>query len=697
MKPAQAGEMEWRTAAALAVLAACSLAGCRTAPPASPSSGSDIRGTVRDCTPEYSEARFAHFERVVKETLAREGAEEAGRDDDLSKTLMELIGPRGPMSHVTVTLRSQATARGARDVVRKTATDAVGRFAFAGVPAGDYEVTAEFRRGWLAGKARIRRRIEHLGYKSSHLDFDYHPRLASVRGRITDTSGRPLPSARVTATHYAYNAEIDESPIRSHAVSTVTARDGTFELRGLLPGQIYFRNEQYEIRVEAAGYVTAERRIPVMTEEVRTAAERLWRILMLGFGDEGEERMAEWRSQMPTCRGPATIGVDFVLGKPATLAGRVTDPQGQPQPCEVHLIPARDAPAPLARDALVPKPSKTDEQDAFAFHDVPAGEYTVRVAQNNRAVDIDGMLVTLGEGQASTGLRLVLDLQPVGRLDATVLEKETGKPIANFTASVWNVRSPRECWASSGELVMNTAGPGTFSVTNMSPGDAELEIAAPGYAPEHLHVEIPSGQSTPLLVHMVRAGTAAVQVTRDGVPFPPAENLQAFSVETGAIVYGRAGPKDDGSYEIPGLKPGRYVIRAHVFEEGRTIHRTRYETAPVAITSDSTNRVTIDFSGNSALAISLAFPAGLGAQVYVESPDAPHGQPLEKNVDLRAYVWADRPGHCELKHLRPGTYRVRAQLQDRSKAKPSNAAPPPEQCQTITLQDGKTILAEFRF
>lgn len=277
--------------------------------------GASICGWVVDGTRDYSsDEKFIAFERLCRESVAAKGPEAVGRDKAVLKALSELVMPHKSMSDVVVTVRSANGPADRPAVFRTTSTGADGRFTFESVPAGEYEVTAEIRRGWFRRETEVRRRVPHGDCQSSYVQLEYIPNLAVVRGRITDTAGRPIRSARVTATHHVYNAEASE--VRSsHALSAITDSHGAYEIRGLLPGDAYRGPEKYEFRVEAAGYVTVEKSIPAMTGEVRIATERLWGILFQSLEPGSEERLKELKAALPACRGRVTPGVDFVLVK----------------------------------------------------------------------------------------------------------------------------------------------------------------------------------------------------------------------------------------------------------------------------------------------------------------------------------------------------------------------------------------------
>jgi protocatechuate 3,4-dioxygenase beta subunit len=654
--------------------------------------GESIHGRVSDGTPDYSEFRFQRLERVMASFNP-----EKSRDDQENQAVMEALMPfietRTPIANVTVILRHKTTVAGGREFLVKSVTDSQGKFTFSDTPRGEYSVTAELKRRWWTRPVQIRKEVEHY-HSSDFVELVYYSAAAIVKGKITDTVGRPIASAKVTATDYSHNQETSqEDAVHSHVVSTRSASDGSYELAGLIPGNAYSGPATYDIHAEKEGFVTTKMRVPVATECVYSAHTRLIQLLLESQGRTGKARLEEWKREthlQPSRKGNTQCGINLSLGTPSVLSGRVSDPQNRPMSgCEVWLAPVKDRWRPLVQDAPDPKRICTDEGGAFECRGIPAGQYKIHVGKDDRWIIAGSTNFIVGEDQVVTGMNLQIDFHPLGRIEATVRKRDGGGPIPNFAATVRQVVSPNEYYSTTGTVKLNSAGRGTFSVENISPGKAELEITAPGFAPEHLTIDIPSGQTAPLHIQMTRSGTAAARVIRDNAPLQHSENLQAFSEETNTVTYGR-----NGRPEIPELKPGGYIIRAHVFEGDKCI---RYETAPILIEADKTNNVTLDFSGNNTLAFSLAMPSDLSAQIWVESSGAPMNQPFEKNLGIVADLWLDWPGIYEVKHLRPGTYRVYAQLIDPEKGNAANTKLLPKQVQTVTLKEGKAVAVDFRF
>ena len=642
--------------------------------------GGDVRGVVRDLTPDDGVASLAALERRLSDCVAAAGGAALEQDDELLRRLLRVSGLDRPVAGAVVTLRPAAGDP------RHTITDAQGQFQFSDVPAGTTALSATFRRHGFCFRSRVSLDVQHGQWESDWVELEFHPAPATLAGRVTDAAGHPLAGVRVQARPIT-RAELEG--LEAHAellpVAALTGPDGCYRLPGLQPGNAWFGPARYELRVEAPGFVPSQRQLPVSTARISAAAERLWEIFQRVTQKQGDEQDMDMMKRLPVCRGDVTVSPAVALGRPGLIAGCVTDPQQRGLPaCSVVLQPRRRG------DVIYPASAPTDDRGAFTFTGVPAGDYDLAIYQDCRGVRC-AEPVTVAEGGRVDGLHLELDLQPLGRLAATVLAPEDGRAVTNFTVVVRQVRNPHEYMSSSGDIAMNATGPGTFAVTNLSPGEAELEVTSPGRAPERVLAAIPPGGATNLCVRLAAAGVAAVRLVRDGEGLTPAENLQAFSEATGQIVWGRGGPRD-GWYEIEGLKAGRHLVRAHIFERSGINRWVRYATASVDIVPGQTNRVTVDISGSCALALDLDIPCDRRAQVEVLSPDAS----LNRDRDLVANLWNGRPGRVCIEHLPPGPHRVRVRLVNPA-CKREKADEQPTQEQVVILSTGQPTVTPIRF
>jgi protocatechuate 3,4-dioxygenase beta subunit len=129
-----------------------------------------------------------------------------------------------------------------QDADRTTATDAQGRFAFAGVPKGTATLTVR------ASRMAPSKKTVPIGPEGSASDVRVRMRPArEVRGRVVGPDGRGVQGARVRVDSLV-GAEGDDAFV--DAETERTAADGTFSLRGLPPGRV-------KVQASASGHVDA--------------------------------------------------------------------------------------------------------------------------------------------------------------------------------------------------------------------------------------------------------------------------------------------------------------------------------------------------------------------------------------------------------------------------------------------------------
>ncbi|MGH7150439.1 MAG: carboxypeptidase regulatory-like domain-containing protein, partial [Planctomycetota bacterium] len=123
--------------------------------------------------------------------------------------------------------------------------DEEGRFRFAGLPPSEYAVVARAE-GFVEGQ------VEGIEVAAGAIRDGLRIRLergAGVRGKVVTVSADPVAAAVV---------EVDQEAMFGNAGSTETAPDGSFELRGLRPGEVRLavKHEDFvERRLDPIGLV----------------------------------------------------------------------------------------------------------------------------------------------------------------------------------------------------------------------------------------------------------------------------------------------------------------------------------------------------------------------------------------------------------------------------------------------------------
>jgi len=256
-------------------------------------------------------------------------------------------------------------------------------------------------------------------------------------------------------------------------------------------------------------------------------------------------------------RAPESV---LQLGPAATIEGKIVNEAGEPVAgASVDALLRMETPTvrqmhvPLAGGALK---ARTDAQGRFRFVNLPeAAIVTFDMSAAGRAR-------ALAKGHfipGQKGLRFVLP--PEGRLEGTVVEKGTGKPLADVC--LWAAGS-----LTSGvhQASARTDKEGHFSMAGLSGGKYEIEIVGAGRAlPEWLgsqkKVQVETGKVTSgVKIEATRGGTLELVLTDAATSKPiaaaasvtvcPAEDLRIRK-------WGFA--SKDGMARLH-LLPGKYVV-----------------------------------------------------------------------------------------------------------------------------------------
>ncbi|KPK86090.1 MAG: hypothetical protein AMJ81_02100, partial [Phycisphaerae bacterium SM23_33] len=258
----------------------------------------------------------------------------------------------------------------------------------------------------------------------------------------------------------------------------------------------------------------------------------------------------------------ATIKLD----KPLVLAGAVVDEAGAPIRGARVAVDLRPAHGSAGRswlyehDVIESLVAKTGGDGRFEFRNVPpgcTGEFRVEAA-GRAALRTEYDRRRHGYPAPATDIELVLP--PEGRIEATVVEKATGRPVGEVALMAEDVRS---AFRRLGECVSKKEG--RFRWDKLPAGGYQLAVAAPGEGtPEWVagavRVEVKAGQT---------AGGVKVELTRGGgveLAFIDAEggqpvrypNVGLWNKKEGLFTH-TTGTAEDGVVRLR-LLPGEYNI-----------------------------------------------------------------------------------------------------------------------------------------
>ena len=306
-------------------------------------------------------------------------------------------------------------------------TDAEGRFALVGVPAGKpigVEVTHPDFAPAIVAPFRVaaadERDIGDIVLQSG----------TTMRGRVTDTDEAPLPDATIEI----YDFSRPTNDPGALAGAAVTGSDGVYEIHHLA-------QRQYTVMASREGYA------PVET------------VLSFVLGSPA----AGWEQ-------------DFILEEAALpLGGTVFDDQDQPVP-DVGLRLVRRA---FGSAAYFSTSRRSDADGRFLFEALPEGKFDLTVESPSHYLAANRKIES---GDTEKRIYVKPALSVLGRLVAAPMPtafRVTAKPDARTGAGLLDGVERTQRFQPD-EI-------GTFLFTGLKPGTYTFEVAAPGYAPTSSH------------------------------------------------------------------------------------------------------------------------------------------------------------------------------------------------------------------
>jgi len=270
-----------------------------------------------------------------------------------------------------------------------------------------------------------------------------------VQGQVVDArSGRPVPEATVAISR------------GDRSQNASTSDEGRYEVRGLVPGE-------YNVRVQAKGYISAE---------------------------YGQRYATERASTVDVRGGRYTTGINVRLEAAGAVTGRVFDDRGEGLAgVEVELLAERHLPDGIRSVGV--GFAQTEAQGAFRIGDVLPGDYYVRAyvspsvrpsrAPNGQAFVSTfypgvprseyGQRVHLSSGQELFGIDFSLAVAPRRRVSGIVVDSSEGpRPRTRVHMRAMGVNS------IDAQYDANVDGAGRFEVADVVPGDYIVSVFQPG-------------------------------------------------------------------------------------------------------------------------------------------------------------------------------------------------------------------------
>ncbi|MGZ8781000.1 MAG: carboxypeptidase regulatory-like domain-containing protein [Thermoanaerobaculia bacterium] len=436
-----------------------------------------------------------------------------------------------------------------------------------------------------------------LGSASHEIDITL-PKVETVRIRVLDRSGKPIPEARVAFASSADTRTFEsvERLVEHGFVQRAAKTNADGEL------MVQLAADSYDFAASAEGFQTGTLTSKTITKPMRVDLTLERAAILRGRVHRGDRGVANvnvnivgGRPRGATSHGttdaegafeigglaPGTYRVaffkqeelidrtmdvdapgtvDLALPPTGTLRGRVLDSAtGMPVREFAFSVEPVDA-DPRVRHIGGVHRGESTEDGRFTL-EIPAGSYRVS-AGSAGYTSSEPAEVRVVEHETTT-----IDL-PLGRgaIISGRVTDESGLPVAGadvmvMAADFERMRMRRA--ARVGPAQAKTADDGTFTVTGIEPGEAQLTVRQQGYVLHRRTIEAEGNMSVD--VQLARGLSIRGIVTRGGKPVEGAQ----VGASTAAIggEHQSAVTDDDGRFTLSGLVAGRYTVSAYLEEQ----------------------------------------------------------------------------------------------------------------------------------
>ncbi len=444
-----------------------------------------------------------------------------------------------------------------------SATDAQGRFEFAGLAPGRYQLEAS-KEGYLGLQFGQRRPPEPdrpidllAGEQFDKADFSL-PRAGAIEGALMDEFGDPAPNILVQVSRLDYVAGRRRlMPIGSQNTARPTDDKGQFRVYGLAPGDYYVSalSGAFTEQNETGGFA------PTYYPGTPDAASA--RVVRVGVGESAED-----------------IKFSLVPARMARISGTVFSEGGQPVRATLILTQSDR----LGVSEFLAARGRSNADGSFTFRNVPPGRFVVQAfgPSPNGALGqspFGWMPVTInGEDQIGLDVKLSPDVVIRGRIvfDGNAPQPKPNEvsvfpmPIEFDSAPVVGGGPPRSTIRDDWTFeVGNMSGLRVFQVNVRSPGWTLKSVTLDGKDVTDTPLDFRKGKDIDGIEVVLTSRAASVSggvIDGNGQPTTSC-NVIVFAADTAKWPFPSrfvrlARPSQDGRYKLQGLPPADYLAVA---------------------------------------------------------------------------------------------------------------------------------------
>lgn len=489
-------------------------------------------------------------------------------------------------ARVHVTPAKQAVPEWMMQSLARTAPD--GRYAF---PAPELEQEEVVVSVTAPLHSTVRSKPFTLDARDREVNVTI-PRMEEVALRVSDRAGKPVAGARVA---WVPSSDTTGPEMAEMLTGRAPRTNETGELA------LHLARDSYDFFVEAKGFqparatkrVAAAGKVDVLLERaavirgrvrrgergvanvhVNVSGGRSTRRHISVTTDEkgrfeidglapGPYRLMLFQSETMierTLDVDAPAEVDVPLPPAGTLRGRVVD-AATGAPVREFVFSVEPAnPEPRTRGGQGVHRGETSDEGTFTAT-VPVGAYRVSAGATGYTPS-DALEVHVTEKEpVAISILLGRGVTISGRVS-----DERGVPVADAQVMVIGdlERMRRRTAPRVGPGQARTAADGTFTISGVEPGEAQLSVHAAGYVPFRKTLEA-EGTAMSVDARLSRGLSISGIVTRGGKPVADAQ-VSAATAAVGGQHQG-AVSGEDGRFVLSGLVPSRYTISAYYEDE----------------------------------------------------------------------------------------------------------------------------------
>ncbi len=443
-------------------------------------------------------------------------------------------------------------------------TEEDGKFYFPGVPIGKYSLTGR-KRGFIAAAYDQHEQfstaiVTGAGIDTEGLGLRLAP-AAVISGKILDESGDPVRHASVTLYSQDHSTGVDQI---HQARGAQTDDQGEYELPSLAPGTYFLSANAkpwYAIHpsTEQRGSRSNRKSPPDPPENFDHSVDVAYPLTY--YSD-----VTDTDSASPiSIHGGEHLQVDIHLNPVPSLHILFHLPTTGNQGYSVPQLeqPSFDGSAPLRADS-----THMISPGLLELTGVPAGRYNIRVSQSGGSVEMNGVDVTKDREEIS-----ISNAEPTSTVKLSVQVAGASKLPDRLTVGLRSSPRVQAGWKlldDKGEAELSEIAAGRYEVDVWGPPQpySIQRISAEGATISGHTLILPAGATASVSLTVV-AGSANIEgtVQRAGKPCAGAmvvlvpRNVQK-QPEANRDLFRRDQSDLDGTFSLPNVVPGSYILLA---------------------------------------------------------------------------------------------------------------------------------------